>query len=430
MKLQLVPLIKKAPNILIKRKLNYLFQPMKSCQICKCKLISLHTIAYTPLEDKYTKKPNYPPKYPLDLSICEKCSLVQLATLVSPKISYKDYLYQSKTTVGLDSHYKQYAEKIINKLNIPKESLILDIGSNDGSFLAHFKEMGMKVLGIEPSNGPAQAANQNGIETIRAFFSKEIARYIEKKYGEPDVICANYMFANIKDLGSFLSAVAECMKPKTVISIQTGYHPLQWKKMMFDYVYHEHFYYFTLTSLQKLLRKYSIEIFHAETNDQKGGSLRIFSSFQSLKENNHSVDKLLKKEKKDSVHLKSYYKRFFQKVEILKGQIENKIKSYKKSNLSVVGFGASHSTTTFLHTIKIGKYLECIADDNPLKHYTHSPGFNLRVLPSQAIHKIKPDIVIILGWQHAKAILTRHKNMLFKGIEIVVPLPNLMSFKK
>lgn len=403
---------------------------MKRCQICKCKLTSLHTIAITPLEDKYTRKPNHPQRYPLDLSICEKCSLVQLATLVSPKISYKGYLYQSKTTVGLDSHYKQYAEKIIKKLNISKKSFIVDIGSNDGSFLTHFKEKGMQVLGIEPSNGPAKIANQNGIKTMQTYFSKEVARSVVKNYRKPDLICANYMFANIKNLESFLLAVVELMDAKTVISIQTGYHPLQWKKMMFDYVYHEHFYYFTLTSLQKLLRKYSINIFHAETNDQKGGSLKIFASFQASKENSHSVNKILKKEKKDNIHLKSYYKRFFRKLKILKSQIENKIKSYKKSNLSVIGFGASHSTTTFLHTIKIAKYLECIGDDNPLKHNTHSPGFNIRVLPSKAIYKLKPNIVIILGWQHARSILTRHKNMLVQGIEFLVPLPKLISYKK
>jgi len=403
---------------------------MKSCQICKSKLTCLHTIASTPLEDKYTRKPNKLPKYPLDLSICEKCSLVQLATLVSPKISYKDYLYQSKTTVGLDGHYKQYAKQIIEKLNISKNSFIVDIGSNDGSFLTHFKEKGMQVIGIEPSNGPAKIANQNGIKTMQTFFSKEVARCVVKNYRKPDLICANYMFANIKNLENFLLAVVELMDAKTVISIQTGYHPLQWKKMMFDYVYHEHFYYFTLTSLQKLLRKYSINIFHAETNDQKGGSLKILASLQKSKEISHSVNRILKKEKKDNIHIKSYYKSFFRKLKILKNQIENKIKSYKESNLSIIGFGASHSTTTFLHAIKIAQYLDFIADDNSLKHNTHSPGFNIRVLPSGAIYKLKPNIVIILGWQHAKTILARHKKLLDQGIKFFVPLPKLKSYKK
>lgn len=395
----------------------------RTCRSCGGSLIALRTVASTPLEDKYTQKPNRLPKYPLDLSLCRECGLVQLATLISAKTSYQNYLYQSKTTSGLLQHYEDYAKWLIKKLRLKKSDLIVDLGSNDGSFLSCFRDRGLRVLGVEPAVGPARAANRSGIPTKISFFDESLARRIRNDYGQPKVITANYMFANLENLNSFLGAVVNLAGPQTTFALQTGYHPDQWRKMMFDYIYHEHFYYFTLSSLQNLLSRNSLQILHAERVSPKGGSLRVLACLSGAQSPSQSADKIFRREKQQKVHHKDYYHRFFSRLKKQKKTLLKKINRNKSKGIRMVGFGASHSTTTLLHCFGLARFLDYIVDDNPLKHFRFSPGTNLRVLPSQHLYRDKPDLAVILGWQHAEGIIKRHSKFLKQGGKFLVPLP-------
>lgn len=392
-------------------------------------MVALQTVTSTPLEDKYTQKPNRLPKYPLDLSLCRTCGLVQLATLVSAETSYENYLYQSKTTSGLLPHYDDYARWLIARLKLKKGNLIVDLGSNDGSFLSCFRTRGMRVLGVEPAEGPAKAANRAGVPTKRSFFHKSLARDVRKNLGEPSVISANYMFANIENLNAFLSSVVALAGPHTVFALQTGYHPDQWQKMMFDYIYHEHYYYFTLFSLEKLLTKHGFKIIHAERVSPKGGSLRVLANLANLKLPSRSTVRILNNELRQGVQKKKYYLKFFKRLKERKVNLLRTLMKCKSDGLRMVGFGASHSTTTFLHYFGLAGFFDYIVDDNPIKHFRFSPGTNLPVLPSQHLYRDKPDLVVILGWQHASSIMARHRKFLNRGGKFLVPLPHPKNYK-
>lgn len=261
-----------------------LLEKLNECRICKSNDIQIILkLKDTPLEDQFLQKKKYQPLYPLEVAMCQNCSYVFLPHVINPDTSYDDYIYESSVTVGLEDHYKTYAQEIIKSYKIKKNSLALDLGSNDGSMLKAFLKEDMKVLGVEPAKKISDFANEIKLRTINNFFSEELARKIIKEEGQASIITANYMFANIHNLKDFLSGVKLLLDNDGIFIIQTGYHPYQFSKNMFDYIYHEHFSYFTLKTLSYLLNDFELEIVDAKILKPKGGSIRVFVKNKSIK---------------------------------------------------------------------------------------------------------------------------------------------------
>ena len=191
--------------------MNKFIRKDKLCRICDSSdIVTILKLNNTPLEDQFVDESNKhieQKTYPLELAICNHCGYVYLPHVINPEESYVDYLYKSGITPGLRSHYDEYAKKIVSKYNIKKDSLIVDLGSNDGSMLASFKKQGMNILGVEPAKLIAEHANQAGVETINDFFTDEVVSKILSNYGKADVISANYMFANIDNIIQFTKSV-------------------------------------------------------------------------------------------------------------------------------------------------------------------------------------------------------------------------------
>lgn len=398
----------------------------KYCRLCGSqRTTTVLKLKDTPLEDQFvTEKSVKQPIYPLELAICENCSYLHLPYVVSPEVSYKNYIYVSSITVGLRNHYDQYAQQIVEDFSIPEKSLVVDLGSNDGSMLASFKRIGMKVVGVEPAVDIATAANRLGLTTINDFFSDEVATNILANYGPARIITANYIYANIDDVISFTKSVVKLIAKDGIFVVQTGYHPEQMKIKMFDYIYHEHFSYFTVEVLKNLFAKCGIEVIDAKKLTPKGGSIRVTGQLKSgNREVSSCVSNLIDEEQKHGIKKSDTYRKFSQKIAKSKNQLLELLNKLKKDGKKIAGFGASHSTTTLIYHFELEPYIDFIIDDNSLKHDRFSPGYHLPVYSPEKLRTTNPDYILILGWQHQNKIMQKHKST-HKG-QWIIPLPQL-----
>lgn len=402
----------------------------KKCNICLSSRIStLLRLKDTPLEDQFLDEANknlFQPLYPLELAICEDCGYAFLPHIVNPEASYADYVYESGVTVGLRNHYDEYAKEVIFDYKIPSGSLVVDLGSNDGSMLASFKREGMKVLGVEPAKTISEKATASGIYTINDFFSDTVVSEILQNYGPASVVTANYMYANVDDVSSFTKSVSKLLTPDGVFVIQTGYHPEQMKIMMFDYIYHEHFSYFTVEVLKNIFSSCGLELIHAVKTAPKGGSLRVVGQLKNgAREIDSSVQQLIEEERDNKVRDPETYKQFSLAIDASKEKLVDLLTKLKSSGKKIVGLGASHSTTTLIYHFEIASFLDYLVDDNVLKHGRYSPGNHIPVYPMQKLYDEAPDYVVILAWQHQESILRKHSAALKEGVKFIIPLPEL-----
>ena len=401
-----------------------------NCRLCGSSQIEdILELKPTPPEDLFLPKSKLElssEKYPLTLALCKDCDYVHLPHILSPSLSYSNYYYETKVTVGLSDHYKEYAENIIKYAGINESKLVVDLGSNDGTMLKAFKVCGMKILGVEPSEQIANIAKDNDLETINDYFSSDVADKIVKEYGKAEIITANYMYANIDDVIGFSKNVKKILDAEGLFVIQTGYHPEQMKKNMFDYIYHEHFSYFTVKVLKKLLENCEMEIVHVSLHPSKGGSIRLIIQHKNGKRNvDESIGLFINEEEAAGIHSAEPYKSFSDIIHSRKNEIHSLINRILSSQKKIVGYGASHSTTTLIHHFEIGDHLEYIVDDNTIKHGHYSPGYHLPVYSSEKLLQDKPEYAVILAWQHQESIIKRNKKYLNNGGKFIVPLPEI-----
>jgi len=233
------------------------------------------------------------------------------------------------------------------------------------------------------------------------------------------------MFANIPDLDDFISGINALLDEEGVFVIQTGYHPDQFKNLMFDYIYHEHFSYFSIQSLKALFARHNLELIDAEKQSPKGGSIRIYAAKKGTRDVNHRViGELIQKEQIEGWNSPKPFEELREKLANRKQKLHQKLNHFKSEGYKIIGFGASHSTTTLIYEFELGEYIEFIVDDNILKHGTYSPGLHIPVHSTKCL-KIEDKIaVIILAWQHHPTIITKHFSKNTNNWHVIIPLPN------
>ena len=332
---------------------------------------------------------------------------MQLDNFVNPEDSYSDYLYQSNITPGLTASFNDYAKSLLSFTEAPQPT-ILDVGSNDGSFLNSCATEGYLPFGIEPNKYLASSANSHGLNTLQAFFDSETPAKLEQNEFPTsyDFITFNNVFANLSDPKSALVLAKSLLKSdKSSIVIQTGYHPEQFRNQLFDYVYHEHYSYFSVASISALAKSVSLHVVNYEFLPIRGGTLRIILSpspspspsgvfHKDIIEDFLSVDSL---------------KTFFQKCNASGLALRLKLQQLKNKNVPIVGFGSSHSTGVMVHTFNISSLLDYIIDENTLKHGRYMPGTSLEVKPLSFLSQ--DTVVVILAHQYFNAIQSKLRDI-------------------
>jgi hypothetical protein len=401
-----------------------------TCRLCQSKNLEVVlSLEPTPLCDAYVlakRLKEVQETYPLDLYLCRDCGYVHLTYVVDPENIYTDYLYVTTSSMGLANHFQMYAEEVLQRLNPKVGSLVVDMGSNDGTLLSYFKRKGMRVLGVEPAREIAKDATKSGIETLPEFFTSKLADQIEEKYGSAKIISINNLFANIDDLEGTAEGVCKLLSPDGVFVIESSYLGDMIKNMVFDFIYHEHLSYLSVNPLMKFFNRFNMELIDIQRVPTKGGSLRYYIQKKGgPRAASPFVDEMVAYENDHRLDSVETYKSFSNEINARKLHLTKMIKELQKEGKTFAGFGGSATTTTLMYHFDLCDKIEYIVDDNPAKHDTYSPGCHIPVLSSDEIYERKPDYVIMFAWRYFEPIVKKHQKFIDQGGHFIVPLPEL-----
>jgi SAM-dependent methyltransferase len=335
---------------------------------------------------------------------------------------YSGYLYQSSITFGLSSFYRRLSRDLISRLNLREKDLVIDVGSNDGTFLEFFLQERIRVLGVEPSAKPSEISKTKGIPTVSAFLTEEVASQVVAEHGKASLVCANYVAANVPNPVQFFNNIRMLLADEGEVSVITGYHPDQFAVNMFEYINHDHLAYFSVASSIKLAEASGLALVSANRVEHKGGSIHLtFRRRESGISPDDSVAKLLQREKWLGVQNPETYETLANRISSIAVQTRLLLEEFPGQQ--AVGIGASISSTHLLHQLRIGTEVFSLFDDDTNKVGRFSPGFGIKVYPMVDIVDHSNHLAVMLAWQHTDRLLDRIKDEGFMG-KIVIPLPN------
>jgi 2-polyprenyl-3-methyl-5-hydroxy-6-metoxy-1,4-benzoquinol methylase len=370
--------------------------------------------------------------YPLHAYVCDKCYLVQLEEFETPENIFSDYIYFSSYSDSWLTHSKEYTENIIRRFRFDETSLVVEVASNDGYLLQYFKKNNIPVLGIEPAQNVAEAARKKGINTYVMFFGVNTAEELASKGLQADLLIGNNVLAHVPDINDFVRGLKIALKPDGVITLEFP-HLLQLIiNSQFDTIYHEHFSYFSLISITKILEKHDMTIFDLDELQTHGGSLRIYASHTENKtfKKHRCVDMLFDKEVAAGLKDMKTYTNFNKKIYSMKSDLLRFLIKAKTEGKKVAGYGAPAKGNTLLNFCGIGKdYLPYTVDRNPNKQNTLLPGSRIPVYAPNKIFETKPDYVIILPWNLKSEIIKQLSEIREWGASFIVPIPRLEIIK-
>ena len=361
------------------------------------------SLGYQPLANNLLKKQNEKCElYPLEMNYCSKCHNCQLSVSVDPKKMFSNYLYTSSTSKVFRNHFVNSAKKYTKELKLnKKKTYIIDIGSNDGVALKPFLDLGFKnVLGIEPAKNLAKLANKNKIKTFNGFLEIKNLKKIKKN---ADLILASNVFAHSDKLKEMAKCMFSLLGKKGTIIIEVQYLMNTLNDLTFDNIYHEHYNYWSLTSLLNFFKQFQAKIYRAEKIDTHGGSLRIYVKKDKKVKIESSVKKMLEDEEKFGIKKYKTYQEFGKKVYKIRENVIKNIKKLKASNKTIIGYGAPAKATTALNFFGISKEIDFIIEDNKLKHNKFIPGVKIPIKNKSKIVN-KNNTLLVLAWNFFKDI--------------------------
>lgn len=401
-----------------------------TCRLCDSPKLQLALpLEATPVADNYVTKEHLDKQQEivsLDLYMCDHCGHVQLVDVIQPDILFGDYVYVTQSSQSLVEYFKQYAKDVIEKYHPSKEDLIIDVGSNDGTFLNFFKDSGLRVLGIEPASRIASLAIESGVDTVTSYFNSELALEIKKEHGPATLVTANNVFAHIDNLGGILDGIRNLLKPDGFFIFEVSYLVDILQKMLFDTVYHEHLCYHSVKSFKAFFQLHGMELVDVERIPSKGGSLHGTAQIKGPHNKiSSSVEDLITLEDDLKLDHLETFKEFSERIHSLKSQLLKDLHEIKEQGKTIVGYGASATVTTLIYQFELGELLDYLVDDNPRKFDTFSPGYHIPVFSSDVLYERKPDYAVILAWNYSDLIIKRHQKYINQGGHFIIPVPTI-----
>lgn len=368
------------------------------CRSCgNTNLKRVISLGYQPLANNLlnTKNEKYE-VYPLEMNYCPKCHNCQLSVSVDPKKMFSNYLYTSSTSSSFRKHFVDATKNYIKQLKLnPKKSYIIDIGSNDGVALRPFKELGFnKILGVEPAKNLAKLSNKNKIKTFNGFLEK---RNLKKIKGNADLILASNVFAHSDKLKEMAECMVKLLNNNGTIIIEVQYLLNTLQDLTFDNIYHEHYNYWSLTSLVNFFNQFNCTIFKAEKINTHGGSIRVYVKKESKVKIEKNVKLLLDEEESFGIKKYKTYQDFGEKINKLRHNVIKNINKLKDNNNKIIGFGAPAKATTALNFFGISNEIDFIIEDNKLKHNKFIPGALIPIKNKNHL-KEKNNLILVLAW--------------------------------
>ncbi len=366
-------------------------------------------------------------KYDLSVGFCPHCFLVQLINNIPPEDIFTHYVYFSSVSQYFLEHCKKTAKYLTEKLHLNKESLVLEIASNDGAQLQYFQELGIPVLGVDPAQNITRIAEAKGIKTITAFFNHHLAKQLREKNIRADLVFGSNVLAHVPEIVDFLHGVKQVLKPKGTAVFEFPYMKGLLENK-FDTIYHEHVFYYSLIALVNLFKTAGLEIYDVEMTPMQGGSLMIYASCPGVFPIHNHVKDLVAEEIKSGFNLLGTYQKMGQNVLALKYSLVDVLKSIKREGKKIVAYSAPAKGNTLLNYFNINKnYLDFIVDKSKAKQGLYTPGTHLLVEPVEKIYETRPDYLLILCWNIVDEVVVMEELQEWRrgGGKFIIAVPSI-----
>lgn len=363
------------------------------------------------------------PRYPLDVAFCPDCALVQILETVPPERLFgADYPYFSSFTDALLKHSEANVEARVAERQLNGDSLVVELASNDGYLLQYYRKHGIPVLGIDPAPGPVAAARTRGIDSLQAFFGRDLAVQLAANGRHADIIHANNVLAHVADTNGFVAGIGVLLKQNGMAVIEVPYVRELIDHGEFDTIYHEHLCYFSVTALTHLFQRHGLSLTRVEPLEIHGGSLRLF--VEKREREDRSVADYLQAERDAGVDRLDYYAGFSARVGRIRSELVALLERLKREGARVAGYGAAAKGTILLNFAGVGgEVLEFVADRNVHKQGRYVPGVRLPIVPPERILQEQPDYLLILPWNFKEEIMEQQAEFRRRGGRFIVPVP-------
>jgi len=402
------------------------------CRFCNTPLKYLFvSLGASPLSNSYLDEEHLhemEPFYPLEVYVCENCFLVQLKEFESPEKIFGDYAYFSSYSDTWLKHSENYVDKMIDVFGINRQSYVVEIASNDGYLLQYFSKKKIPVLGIEPAKNVAEEAIRKGIPTETIFFGAETAKRLKSEGKSADLLLGNNVLAHVPNLNDFVAGLKILLKPFGVITIEFPHLIRLMEGVQFDTIYHEHFSYFSFTTVKKVFAGHELVLFDVEELPTHGGSLRIYAKHKqdNTKDISSCVSELKQLEYDTGYTNIDNYLTFKENVKKIKRDILEFLIQAKKDNKTIAGYGAPAKGNTLLNYCGIKTdFIDYTVDRNPHKQGSYLPGSHIPVESPEKIKETKPDYVFILPWNLKEEIMSQMAVIRNWGGKFVIPIPEI-----
>jgi len=408
-----------------------------SCRFCGAPLTRTFVdLGLSPLANSYVEPEDLQAPeafYPLHVFVCEECLLVQLPEAARPEEIFSDYAYFSSVSTSWVAHARRYAEAMIERFHLGPDHQVVEIASNDGYLLRHFRErpqdQRVPVLGIEPAANIAEAAREAGVPTECAFFSQAKAQELVERGVRANLLAGNNVLAHVPALNDFVAGLATLLADDGVVTMEFPHLLRLMAENQFDTIYHEHFSYFSFTVVREIFADHGLELFDVEELPTHGGSLRIYGRHgerQHAEPVSERVADLLTREKQAGLLDPATYDGFGEQVRRTKRALLRFLLDAKADGKRVVGYGAPAKGNTLLNYCGVRTdFLDFTVDRSPHKQGRSLPGTRIPILAPEALREARPDYVLILPWNLKEEIVEQMADVRSWGGRFVVAIPQV-----
>jgi SAM-dependent methyltransferase len=405
------------------------YRAKPECRLCN----SAHLLLAIPLRPLPVESPNVGyiaeesahETAPADVMVCADCGHLQLSHIVDATLQYDNFLYTTGVSLGLADHFRAFVESVHEQKLLPVGSLVVEIGSNDGTLLAMFKGKGHEVLGVDPARKIAEDATARGVPTMAEYFTLRLAEQISGRSGKASLVISNNTVANLDDLSDLAKGIQHLMAEDGMFVLETQYAVSVLDKFLLDVIYHEHVSYFSVSPTIAYLDRLGMELFDVELIAPKGGSVRFYVQHKGAgRPVSSRVGEIVAAEQSRKLTEPAAYAAFNEQLAGLRQRVSEVVQTSKAAGKTVAAYGSSVGCAALMHQFDLLEQLDCVFDDNPFK--TRMPGTN-KDIPiykgaDLAVHA--PDVLIILAWRYTDAILAKNGRLLKPGIELYQMLPS------
>jgi methylation protein EvaC len=403
---------------------------MTSCRVCASPIQPFMTFGQMPIANGFLRKEDFAGEYffEMEVAFCEGCGMFQLVEQPDARrMFHENYAFFSSLSKHMQVHFKAYADLVMQRVfSGRRDPFVVELGSNDGIMLRHFKNAGHRHLGIEPSTNVADVARAEGIQTLSEFFTPALAEKIVAEHGRADaVICANVM-CHIPDINGVAEGMAKLLKPDGVLMFEDPYLGDMVAKTSYDQIYDEHVFIFSATSVSSAFARHGLELIDVLPQVTHGGSMRYVLAPKGSHPVEPAVAALLEKERAQGLHRAKTYEQFKRNCEASRTALVELLEKLRKDGKRVVGYGATSKSTTVLNYCGIRpEHIEFISDTTPIKQGKFSPGVHIPIKRYEDFKQNPPEYALLFAWNHATEIFEKEAQFRAGGGKWIMFVPKV-----